>query len=669
MKKRILALIMMLVLVFTSLPVDAAMNYKSYKISGTFGVSQYGFLGGVGAVTTMYNGGYAKTTFINKTGQVLYDLKNGFPQFSPSPSGGYYLNFTSYDTTDGRDFTAWGNALTGVKNVALPADGPDTARGVTFPSNQYKVRTYSELTDFVTVQYAHHDEAGVYHENWYIYDNFGKRVFDKPIQWVFDRGNQWLDVCCEDGTQVFLNRQTWKVEEGFPAGCYDNVGGGLGVRLTGEKDQWGYPLYGVYNDKGELQFTYSENDWDNEPWDMDWHDGYATVYQASNYSGNKYGLIDTKGNLVLPLEYTGMGNVEDGVIRAAKKDKWGDSHWGLMKPDGTVLHDFTLGYLGEFKNGIAGYRQVYYSDRGGYINLKGEVLTDDAYYHEGYYNMLGEQNVYVRQAMDRPDIQISSDVVVPAPNTYLADSKGGRLSDYYDYIGPFSEGLALVYRYTDKERNSVCKVGFIDTTGQLVIPLKYSHPGDGRQYYDKDLPAFSDGVVCLSIGKQGYVIHNPLVSEGVTAQKNAAKLLVNGEVVNVDAYNIGGSNYFKLRDVAAMLTGSDKGFNVVYNSNKKCVEIKRNSTYTPTASDLLTGGKDSVNAKYAEPVVYADGAMVDRFEKGDYGRIMRVDGLSAYNIGGSNYFKLRDLGQFIDFNVGYSNAEKCISIDTTKSYR
>jgi len=68
-------------------------------------------------------------------------------------------------------------------------------------------------------------------------------------------------------------------------------------------------------------------------------------------------------------------------------------------------------------------------------------------------------------------------------------------------------------------------------------------------------------------------------------------------------------------------------------------------------------------------VVYADGAMVDRFEKGDYGRIMRVDGLSAYNIGGSNYFKLRDLGQFIDFNVGYSNAEKCISIDTTKSYR
>ena len=31
--------------------------------------------------------------------------------------------------------------------------------------------------------------------------------------------------------------------------------------------------------------------------------------------------------------------------------------------------------------------------------------------------------------------------------------------------------------------------------------------------------------------------------------------------------------------------------------------------------------------------------------------------------------KLRDLGQCIDFAVGYSSAENCITIDTAKSYR
>ena len=42
--------------------------------------------------------------------------------------------------------------------------------------------------------------------------------------------------------------------------------------------------------------------------------------------------------------------------------------------------------------------------------------------------------------------------------------------------------------------------------------------------------------------------------------------------------------------------------------------------------------------------------------------------MTAYNIGGSNYLRLRDLGRLIDFGVDWDNAAKLISIRTDKGY-
>jgi len=40
--------------------------------------------------------------------------------------------------------------------------------------------------------------------------------------------------------------------------------------------------------------------------------------------------------------------------------------------------------------------------------------------------------------------------------------------------------------------------------------------------------------------------------------------------------------------------------------------------------------------------------------------------LTAYNIGGNNYFKLRDLGRVFDFGVEWDGARNTIGIDTSK---
>lgn len=49
-----------------------------------------------------------------------------------------------------------------------------------------------------------------------------------------------------------------------------------------------------------------------------------------------------------------------------------------------------------------------------------------------------------------------------------------------------------------------------------------------------------------------------------------------------------------------------------------------------------------------------------------------VNGVSkafeAYNIGGNNFFKLRDLMEVLDVYVGYDNATKAITLDTSNGY-
>ena len=42
--------------------------------------------------------------------------------------------------------------------------------------------------------------------------------------------------------------------------------------------------------------------------------------------------------------------------------------------------------------------------------------------------------------------------------------------------------------------------------------------------------------------------------------------------------------------------------------------------------------------------------------------------LTAYNINDNNYFKLRDLGKALGFNVGWDDATRTVSITTDEPY-
>lgn len=140
----------------------------------------------------------------------------------------------------------------------------------------------------------------------------------------------------------------------------------------------------------------------------------------------------------------------------------------------------------------------------------------------------------------------------------------------------------------------------------------------------------------------------------VSAVPTSSSVLVNGTAVSFEAYNIAGYNYFKLRDLAKVLSGSAKQFEVGWDAVNNAISLSTGRAYTPVGGELTASGKTGVqSAVLSTARVYIDGAYKQ---------------LTAYNIAGYNYFKLRDVGAAINFGVGWNAAASIISIDTSTGY-
>ena len=66
-----------------------------------------------------------------------------------------------------------------------------------------------------------------------------------------------------------------------------------------------------------------------------------------------------------------------------------------------------------------------------------------------------------------------------------------------------------------------------------------------------------------------------LAASGVTAVPSSQPIYVDGRLVQMEAYNINGNNYVKLRDIAALVD-----FGVIWNSTTRSVEIQTDEGYT-----------------------------------------------------------------------------------------
>ncbi len=147
----------------------------------------------------------------------------------------------------------------------------------------------------------------------------------------------------------------------------------------------------------------------------------------------------------------------------------------------------------------------------------------------------------------------------------------------------------------------------------------------------------------------------PAPTDGVNAiaSTNVA-INYNGSPVSVLAYNIGGNNFFKLRDFATMVNGSDKQFEVTWDADAKAIDLIAGSAYTAVGGEMdMTVAAATTTASKSADKVYMAGEMLT---------------LEAYKIGGQNYFKLRDLAKAMDIGVEWVAATSTINLDSGLSY-
>ena len=138
------------------------------------------------------------------------------------------------------------------------------------------------------------------------------------------------------------------------------------------------------------------------------------------------------------------------------------------------------------------------------------------------------------------------------------------------------------------------------------------------------------------------------------AVKSYQPFELNGEAVTIGGYLINGNNYYKLRDVAALLNGTDKKFNVVFDKEKKKIGLELGQAYEKLDTDLQEMKHDKTEAQMLTNTILVDGEEVQ---------------LMAALIEGNNYVKLRDIGKILGFMVGYNNESKAIVVDTSAEYK
>jgi len=394
-------------------------------------------------------------------------------------------------------------------------------------------------------------------------------------------------------------------------------------------------------------------------------DGLAMVGKETD-GVMKYGCIDKTGKVVIPMEYDAIGVFSDGLIPVKKGGKD-----GFVDKTGKVVIPMEYDIVAPFTDGLAAVKK---SDKFGYIDKSGKIVVPLEYDAIGVF---GDGLLNVKKGDKDGFVDNTGKVVIPIE---------------YETVNSFMNGVAAVKKGD--------KWGFIDNTGKVIIPMEYD--GFSRSFidiisvrieqkrglidnsgklllpmeYDEHIIFGDDEVAPVKKdGKWGIIeitkveVSEPdepepdeepepeepdIPAEPADAAPSSMKVLVNGEETAFDAYLINDSNYFKLRDLAFVLNGTEKQFGVDYDADKNAIILTSNEAYTVIGGEMtLKEDRETVKGLPSPQKVYLNGKEVK---------------FAVYNIGGNNYFKLRDVMKTFDVYVGYDDATKTVTLDTSKGY-
>ncbi|HPE15595.1 MAG TPA: S1C family serine protease [Oscillospiraceae bacterium] len=158
-------------------------------------------------------------------------------------------------------------------------------------------------------------------------------------------------------------------------------------------------------------------------------------------------------------------------------------------------------------------------------------------------------------------------------------------------------------------------------------------------------------VLALLTGLLSAVAAGP---DAVTAEPISTQLVIDGRPPELLAYAINDSHYYNVRDLAVMLSGSSKHFDVVWDEEAGTIDLRSDTPY------LLVGGElvgdmptKSASARLFDGTILLDGFGTD---------------FTGYVIGDDLYMRLCDIASAMDFSLTWDKAAGALYVDTSESY-
>ncbi len=151
------------------------------------------------------------------------------------------------------------------------------------------------------------------------------------------------------------------------------------------------------------------------------------------------------------------------------------------------------------------------------------------------------------------------------------------------------------------------------------------------------------------------VIDAEVISEVITkgAISTTATVMLGEENLEFEAYNIDGNNYFKLRDLAYVLSGTEKQFEVEWNGEENAIALTSGKEYTAVGGEMEVRDLGNPLATTTSSKIFKDGEELV---------------LTAYNIKDNNFFKLRDIAEAFDIGITWDGETQTIVIIPEESY-
>lgn len=260
--------------------------------------------------------------------------------------------------------------------------------------------------------------------------------------------------------------------------------------------------------------------------------------------------------------------------------------------------------------------------------------------------------------------------VLPALQTedivFVKNTKPKRVNnkEVYDWTADLGSGYAVgQYTFYDMTDHNLLGTGYVKQdqgnlrfTGTDLPSDTYTIPKENVVLqYSRCTGISADGKTMYMEVTQAQdvatqVTDKPAVNT-ITANPTSSPVLLDGKTVSLDAYEIADNNYFKIRDLASVLSGTNSQFEVTWDAVNQAIQLTPGVPYTPVGGELTKGNGQSQPAKVSNAKILLNGASLD---------------LKAYEINGNTYFKLRDLGEALGFGVDWDSAQNAILIQTQK---